>query len=118
MCKIQASAKIKIPYGMLDEFKQAATDYIKQVKEKDRGTLQSDWFLSSDKTECEIREIFESSEAALAHQLNLRESAAAIFGKFGSPYLVTIYGEPSREVIEIAKAGGIDVKVFSFLVGL
>jgi|SRR6266540_7297375 quinol monooxygenase YgiN len=118
MSKIHTSAKLKIPYGMVDEFKEAARDYIKQVKQKDRGTLQSDWFLSSDKTECEIRETFESPDAALAHQLNLREPAAEIFEKFGTPYLVTIYGEPSREVLEIAKAGGIDIKVFSLLVGL
>jgi quinol monooxygenase YgiN len=118
MSKIYASAKIKIPYGMLDEFKEAATDYINQVKQKDRGTLQSDWFLSSDRTVCEIRETFESPDAALAHQLNLRESAASIFEKFGTPYSVTIYGDPSPEVIEIARAGGIDVKEFSLLVGL
>jgi quinol monooxygenase YgiN len=116
--KIQASAKIKIPYGMLDEFKEAATHYIKQVKEKDKGTLECDWFLSGDKTECEIRETFESPEAALAHQLNLRESAAAVFRKFGTPNSVTIYGDASAEVIEIARVGGIDVKVFSFLVGI
>jgi hypothetical protein len=54
----------------------------------------------------------------LAHQLNLRKSAAAIFEKFGTPYLVTIYGDPSAEVIEIARAGGIDVKEFSLLLGL
>ncbi len=116
--RYNASVKIQIPYGMLDEFKEATTDYIKQVKQKYRGTLQSDWFLSSDKSECEIRETFESPDAALAHQLNLRESAATIFQKFGTPYPVTIYEDASAEVIEIAKGGGIDVKEFSLLVGL
>jgi quinol monooxygenase YgiN len=118
MSMIQASAKIKIPYGMLDEFKEAAIDYLRQVKEKDRGTIHSDWFLSSDNTECEIRETFENGEAALAHQLNLRESTASIFEKFGTPYSVTIYGDASAEIIEIARAGGIDVKEYSLLVGL
>lgn len=46
MCKIQASAKIKIPYGMLDEFKQAATDYIKQVKEKIEELFKVTGFLA------------------------------------------------------------------------
>ena len=55
MSKIQVSAKIKIPSGRIIEFKEAAADYVNQVKEKDTGTLQADWFLSSDGTECEIR---------------------------------------------------------------
>ena len=72
MSKIQVSAKIKIPRGKIIEFKEAAAEYIKQVKEKDTGTLQADWFLSSDGTECEIREAYEDSEAVLKHQSNLR----------------------------------------------
>ena len=57
---------------MLKEFKRQVAEYIKQVKEKDTGTLQADWFISSDKTECEIRETYASSESALAHQDHLR----------------------------------------------
>jgi hypothetical protein len=80
--------------------------------------LQWDWFLSSDMTECEIRETYESSEAALTHQSNLQESIKTIFEKFGAPYSVTIYGNPSSEVLQNARAGGLDAKVFSFLVGI
>jgi hypothetical protein len=40
------------------------------------------------------------------------------FGKFGTPYEVTIYGNPSTEVLENARAGGLNVKLFSFLTGL
>jgi hypothetical protein len=36
MSKIQVSTKIKIPRGKIIEFKEAAADYINQVKEKDR----------------------------------------------------------------------------------
>jgi quinol monooxygenase YgiN len=49
---IQASAKMKISAGMLKEFKRQVAEYIKQVKEKDIGTLQADWFISSDKSLC------------------------------------------------------------------
>jgi hypothetical protein len=41
-----------------------------------------------------------------------------IFRKFGTPYEVTIYGNPSTEVLENARAGGLDIKLFSFLTGL
>ena len=93
-------------------------EYNKQVKNKDTGTLQCDWFLSSDMTECEIREAYESSEAALTHQSNLQEMIRIIFEKFGTPYSVTIYGNPSSEVLQNARTGGPDAKVFSFLVGI
>lgn len=118
MSKIQVSAKIKIPRGKIIEFKEAAADYIKQVKEKYTGTLQADWFLSSDGTECEIREAYEDSEAVLKHQSNLRDLIMTIFEKFGTPYEVTIYGNPSTEVLENARAGGLYVKLFSYLTGL
>lgn len=88
MSKIQASAKMKIPSGMLEELMRQVTEYIKQVKEKDSGTLQADWFISGDMTECEIRETYASSESALAHQDHLRELQKIIFKKFGLPYSI------------------------------
>lgn len=85
MSKIQTSAKIKIPPGMLEEFKRHVAEYIKQVKEKDSGTLQADWFVSCDKTECEIRETYASSDAALGHQDNLHELQGKIFKNSAYP---------------------------------
>jgi len=118
MSKIQVSAKMRIINGMLEEFKQQAAKCISIVKDKDPGTLQYDWFLSSDKTECEIRETYESSEAFLAHILNLREPLQMLFEKFASDHSVVIYGDPSPELLENAKSRRIDVKIFSFLQGL
>jgi quinol monooxygenase YgiN len=118
MTKIQVSAKMKINLGMLEEFKQQAAKCVSTVKERDPGTLQYDWFISSDKTECEIRETYESSDAFLAHISNLREPLRILFEKFASDHSVVIYGEPSPELLENAKARRIDVKVFSFLQGL
>lgn len=73
MSKIHTSAKMKIPSGMLEEYKQQVAEYIRQIKEKDTGTLQFDWFINIDMTECEIRETYASSESALAHQDHLHE---------------------------------------------
>ena len=118
MSKIQVSAKLKIVHGMLEEFKQQAAKCMSEVKERDPGTLQYDWFLSSDKTECEIREAYESSKAALLHQSNLHEKLLQLFDKFGTLHSLVIYGEPSSALLENAKASGIDVTVFSYLQGL
>jgi quinol monooxygenase YgiN len=70
---------MKIPPGLFEQFKRQVAEYTKQVKEKDNGTLQADCFISDDKTECEIREAYASSEAALAHQNHLRELQGTIF---------------------------------------
>ena len=118
MSKIQVSAKMKIPNGLLEDFKQQIAECITKVREMDVGTLQYDWFLSSDKTECEFREGYESSEAALVHQSNLREPLRLLFGKFGSPHSMVFYGDPSSELLENAKKAGLDITKFSFFQGL
>ena len=64
MSKIQVSAKIKIPRGRIIEFKESSRLH-ESSKGKRQGTLQADWFLSSDGTECQIREAYEDSEACL-----------------------------------------------------
>jgi quinol monooxygenase YgiN len=109
---------MKIREGMGKALRRHAVKSVQQAKKKDTGTLKFDWFISRDEAECEIREIFESSEAALAHRSNLRELSVTLFGKLVSPHLVTIYGDPSPELLEKVKEGGVDVKVFSFLGGL
>lgn len=109
---------MKIPFGMLEEYKKYVLEYINRIKEKDSGTLQFDWFISSDKTEVEILEVYANSEAALKHQEYLGELQRIIFKKFGAPYSLTIYGNPSPNLLENVKASKMDVKIFSFLQGL
>lgn len=118
MSEIQVSAKFRIPKDMLEEFKQYAAECLRHVKDKDSETIQYDWFLNMDRTECEIPEMYRSSEAALRHQSNIREALLALFKKFGSPSSLAIYGNPSPELLQYAKASGIEIKIFSFLQGL
>ena len=63
MSNLQVSAKMNVREGMLDGFKRHAIDCIRRAQEKDPGTIQFDWFLSSDNAQCEIRETYENSEA-------------------------------------------------------
>ena len=115
---LQVSAKMKIRPGMIEGFKRHATECIQLTKEKDPGTLQFDWFISADKTECEIRETYESSEAFLAHLSNLSELLPILYEKFASDHSVIIYGDASPELLTKIKARGVDTKFFSFLQGL
>lgn len=117
--KLQVSAHMKIREGKLEGFKRQAAVCISQAREKDPGTLQYDWFLNSNKTECEIREAYESSEALLAHSANLREALRILFEQFATDHSVVIYGDPSPELMQkAATMGGVGVKVYSFLQGL
>ena len=118
MSEIQVSANFRIPNGMLEEFKQHAAECLKHVKEKDTETIQYDWFLNSDKTDCEIREKYQSSNAVLRHQSNIRGPLLALFKKFGSPTSLVIYGNPSPELLQYAKASGIEIMIFTLLQGL
>jgi quinol monooxygenase YgiN len=65
---------MKIRPDKLEEFKRQAGAIIAQAKAKDPGTLQYDWFLSEDGTECEVREIYESSDTLLAQVVNISAS--------------------------------------------
>jgi quinol monooxygenase YgiN len=116
--KLQLSAKMKIRPGMLEGFKSQAAQCISEVKRKDTGTLQYDWFVSSDNTECEIRETYENSDALLAHVKNLREPLRILFEQFATDHSVVIYGDPSARLLENAQSRRIDFEIYSFLQGL
>lgn len=109
---------MKIREGMLEGFKQHAKNCIQRAQEKDLGTLQFDWFLISDNTECEIRETYENSEAFLAHLSNLRDLLQVLYEKYASDHTVAIYGNPSPELFEKVKARGVETKFFTLLQGL
>jgi quinol monooxygenase YgiN len=108
---------MKASRSRLDEFKEEVERIIQQVKEKDAGTWEYNWYISNDKSECEIHEGFESSEDAIAHQNNLGEALKMFFDKFGSPCALTIYGDPSQQLLEKTKESGLEITVFSFLQG-
>jgi quinol monooxygenase YgiN len=69
---------MKIRNGKLEGFKRHAAECVSQANDKDPGTLQYDWFLSSDQTICEVREAFASSEALIAHWHNLDEALGGL----------------------------------------
>ena len=52
MSEIQGIARQKINPGKLDEFKRLAAECMRVAREKDTGTLQYDFYLNADETEC------------------------------------------------------------------
>jgi hypothetical protein len=80
------------------------------------------WFLSSDGTKCEVREAYASSEGLIEHRANIGEALGRLFAEFAEDHFMTVYGEASQELVEMAqaeqKAGRVRIEWFSFLQGL
>lgn len=118
MNQLDVIARMQVRKGKLDGFKKQAAEIIRQVKEKDTGTLRYDWFLSSDETECEILEAYVSSDAWIEHRKNIGEALDVLFSEYADNHNVLVFGEPSPELFEMGNrlmAGRI--QWFSFLNG-
>lgn len=114
MSKLQITALFKIHVGKLDEFRELAAQCLTVVKQKDKDTLQYDWFFNADHTECAVRETYTDSNAVFAHMGNLGE----LFGKLLqiSDMSLEVYGDASEEAKKaIADMKG---KLYSFYQGL
>lgn len=119
MKTLEVSARMTVREGKLEGFRQQAAECIRQTKEKDTKTLRYDWFLNTDQTECEVREAYESSEGLIEHRMHIGEALNKLFNEFADGHAVTIYGDPSPQLVEIANAQkGVNIKWYSFLKGI
>jgi quinol monooxygenase YgiN len=119
MKTIEVSAKMTVRPDKLAGFKQQAAEIIRQTKEKDTKTLRYDWFLNHDQTECEVRELYESSEGLMEHRQHIGEALNKLFVEFADAHAVTIYGEPSPQLVAMASAHkDVEIKWYAFLQGL
>jgi quinol monooxygenase YgiN len=119
MKNLEVSARMTVRSGKLETFKRQAAECIRQTKEKDTKTLRYDWFLSADETECEIREAYESPEGLVEHRVHIGGALDELFSESAGNHTVTVYGEPSPQLLEMAKRmpqGS--VKWYSFFQGL
>jgi len=114
MKKIQVTARLKIHEGKFEEFKEWAKECMTSTKSKDTGTLQYDWFLNADQTECVARETYLDSNAVLEHVGNLGEILGRV-PEIGDLSL-EVYGNPSEELI--AATAEMDIVTYSYYQGL
>jgi quinol monooxygenase YgiN len=120
MRALEVSVRMKVRAGQLEGLKQQAAQCVKETKDKDTRTLRYDWFVSSDGTECEIREAYVDSDGVIEHRVkNVAEATNELFSNFADDPVVTVYGDASPELMEFANARmGEAVKWYSFLQGL
>ena len=120
MATLEVSAHMTVRPGQLDGFKQQAAELIRITREKDTHTLRYDWFLSDDGTECEVREAYTGPQGLIEHNSNIVGARTRLFEKYADNHFMTVYGEPSPQLIELVKAHHMErqFKWFSFVEGL
>jgi len=99
MSKLRIILRVKIHAGKQEEFKAVAAAFLSVVRERCPGTLEYEWFLSSDQTECVVLQTYASSEALLAHaeaHAQLLPQLLAVCDVLD----IWLCGEPSAAVLE------------------
>jgi quinol monooxygenase YgiN len=114
----EATAKLKIRQGRLEGFKRQAAELMRQMREQDEQPLRYDWFLSNDGTECEVRELYDSADALLAHQRPIAEAKLNLFREYVDGHTMAFYDEPSPALAGALETMGTTYQRFSFFQGL
>ena len=109
MSELQTSVRLKIHEGKLEEFKKVATACMESVRTKDSGTLQYDWFLNADESECIVRERYRDSDSVLEHSANLGDTVGVLLET--CDFSASIFGAPSEKLM--SGLDGLDVRVYS-----
>ena len=118
MGHLELSAHMTVRPGCLDGFKKQAAECIRLTEEKDTHTLRYDWFLSTDGTECEVREAYTGPEGLIEHNSHILEARTALFKDYADGHFMTVYGDVSQPLLELLKAHAVGFKWFTFLQGL
>ena len=118
MSHLELSAHMTVRAGCLEGFKKQAAELIRITKEKDTRTLRYDWFLSSDGTECEVREAYTGPEGLVEHNTHILEARAKLFKDYADGHFMTVYGDPSKPLLDLLSVHKVGFKWFSFMEGL
>ena len=120
MATLELSAHMTVRPGQLEGFKKQAAEIIRLTRERDTETLRYDWFLTNDGSECEVREVYASPQGLIDHRTHVGTAINTLFDQYADNHFMTIYGEPTPALIDLAKAHHMEqhIKWFSFVKGL
>src|SRR5262245_9688853 len=118
MDHLEMSAHMTVRPGCLEGFLKQAAECIRITREKDTRTLRYDWFLSTDGTKCEVREAYTGPEGLIEHNRNIVDARAKLFKDYADGHFMTVYGDPSKPLLDLLKAHSVGHTWFTFLQGL
>ncbi len=113
MNTIRIVARARIHPGKLEEFTKIAAGCL-AASRRDPGTQSYEWYLNADRTECVVLEVYDDSNALLAHVGNLGELLGQVMAV--SDLTLEFFGDPSPELRQVGDSLG--AKVYSYLQGL
>lgn len=113
MNTIRTVARASIHPGKLEEFTAIAEECLAATR-RDTGTQSYEWYLNADRTECVALEVYDDSNAVLAHVGNLGDLLGQLMAV--SDLTLEIFGDPSPELRQVGASMG--AKVYSYLQGL
>ena len=116
----EVTARLKIRDGEFDGFKEQAAEMMRRTRELDTKTLRYDWFISDDRTQCEVREGYVDADGLLEHGNNVAEAREKLFRDYAYGHDMTIYGEPSPALAGLIErlAGHVTFNRYSLLQAL
>ena len=113
MNTIRIMARAQIHPGKLEAFSETAAACLAATR-RDPGTQSYEWYLNADRTECVVLEVYDDSNAVLAHLANLGD----LFGQLMtvSDLTIEVFGDPSPELRQVGASVG--AKIYGYLQGL
>ena len=84
--------------GQLDALKALMPEMVAATQANEPGTLNYEWYLSDDETQCHIYERYEDSAAVMAHLASFGQHFAVRFLDAVEPTGFVVYGDPDAQV--------------------
>jgi quinol monooxygenase YgiN len=114
MSHLELHAHLKVRPGQLEGFKAQAAEIMRITREQDTKTLRYDWFINEDGMDCEVHEVYLDEEGLFEHNKHVLEARTILFRDFAFDHRMTVFGEISPQLRDLAirHAGGITVCAF------
>ena len=118
MSHLEVHAHLKIRPGQVERFKAQAAEIIRITREQDTKTLRYDWFIKEDGTECEVHESYLNEEGLFEHNMHVLEARTVLFKDFAFDHRMTVFGEISQQLRDLANKHAGGITLYSFVQGL
>jgi quinol monooxygenase YgiN len=118
MSHLELHAHLKIRAGQLEGFKAQAAEILRITREQDTKTLRYDWFIKEDGTECEVHETYLNEQGLFEHNMHVLEARTVLLRDFAFDHQMTVFGEISQQLRDLAAKHAGGIAVYSFAQGL
>ena len=104
--------ELTIKQGKLEELKTLMNEMILATKANEPNTINYEWSIDSEKSECHIYERYTNSDAVRTHLGNFQAYAERFFDCLDIQRF-HVYGNPDAELItSLAGLGAVHIKLF------